>query len=346
MWGNYSQRCQQNKSQTNEQPKNNFNYPSTISNQNNNEINLLFQTPIKQMENIPNIVNSNPFHFDFNIYFGNLWSSGHMPKNQPFYPSLNISPTQINKDNFVFCKKYIEKSSYKLTPISQIKNSNDSKNSLNNSNSNNILNQNQNLVSNFEKVNYMDDNELNSSINNDPTKKNLTELFNEVKNEPFLCNTKNKIENQPNNNSNNIQNQKNINKKLYFINNKKNEHMSNTEKTKYNKIQISCKFLLNSPNSIKKPRKIFECSGSTNGTNSSNKTFIKKKRFRKSYDQLELLKKFYLEHKYWSKSEIKEISAQIGLNENKVYKWLWDQRNKEFKNTKFIINKTSKQSGQ
>ena len=345
MWGTYSQRCQQNKSQINEQSKNNLNYSSASNNQNNNEMNLLFQTPIKQMDNIPNINSSNPFHFDFNIYFGNLWSSGHMPNNHSFEPSLNISPTQINKDNFAFCKKYIEKSSYKLTPISQIKNSNNSKNSQNNSNSNNVINQ--NLENNFEKVNYMDDNDSNPYMNNDLTKKNLSDLFNEVKNEPFLCNTKNKTENQSNNNiSNNKQNQ-NINiKQIYVHNNNNNEQKSNIDRSKSNKIQTSHQFLLNSPNSIKKPRKIFECSGSTMGTNSSNKTFIKKRRFRKNNDQLGLLKKFYLEHKYWSKSEIKEISAQIGLKENKVYKWLWDQRNKEFKNTKFIINKTSKENGQ
>ena len=343
MWGAYNQRYQQNKPQANEQTKNNVNYSNTINNQNNNEINLLFQTPIKQMENIPNITNSNPFHFDFNIYFGNLWSSGHIPNNQPFEPSLNISPTQINKDNFAFCKKYIEKSSYKLTPISQIKNSNDSNNSLNNSNSNNILNQ--HLINNLEKINYMDDNDSNPYINNDLTKKNLSELFNEVKNEPFLCNTKIKTENQPNKNiSNNIQSQNNEKQKIYYLNNN-NGQRSYTDRTKHNKIQVNNQFLLNSPNNIKKPRKIFECSGSTMGTNSSNKTFLKKRRFRKNNDQLELLKKFYLEHKYWSKNEIKEISAQIGLKENKVYKWLWDQRNKEFKNTKFIINKTSKENG-
>ena len=70
----------------------------------------------------------------------------------------------------------------------------------------------------------------------------------------------------------------------------------------------------------------------------------KKRRFRKNNDQLELLKKFYLEHKYWSKSQIKEISAKIGLKENKVYKWLWDQRNKEFKSTKFVINKSENEN--
>ena len=37
--------------------------------------------------------------------------------------------------------------------------------------------------------------------------------------------------------------------------------------------------------------------------------------------------------------KIKRISEEIGLEENKVYKWLWDQKNKEHKNAKFVINK-------
>ena len=52
-----------------------------------------------------------------------------------------------------------------------------------------------------------------------------------------------------------------------------------------------------------------------------------------------MLKKFYKEHKIWSKAQIKEISQTIGLKENKVYKWLWDQRNKEMKATKFVVKK-------
>ena len=52
-----------------------------------------------------------------------------------------------------------------------------------------------------------------------------------------------------------------------------------------------------------------------------------------------MLSNFFNEHKHWSKNQIKEISQRTGLKENKVYKWLWDQRNKEYKQTKFIINK-------
>ena len=76
--------------------------------------------------------------------------------------------------------------------------------------------------------------------------------------------------------------------------------------------------------------------------NSTEAKHLKKKRFRKNEDQLKKLIKFYQENKEWSKGEIKRISEDTGLKENKVYKWLWDQRNKEFKNTKFVINKNDK----
>jgi hypothetical protein len=48
---------------------------------------------------------------------------------------------------------------------------------------------------------------------------------------------------------------------------------------------------------------------------------------------------FYNENKHWSKLQIQKISEQTGLKENKVYKWLWDQKNKELKNAKFVVNK-------
>ena len=65
----------------------------------------------------------------------------------------------------------------------------------------------------------------------------------------------------------------------------------------------------------------------------------KKRRFRKNHEQLQRLSVFYNENKHWSKNQIKKISEETGLKENKVYKWLWDQKNKEYKNAKFIVNK-------
>ena len=101
----------------------------------------------------------------------------------------------------------------------------------------------------------------------------------------------------------------------------------------------------NENNENKKQKVIFECSES-NGSNSSvsTKTMFKKKRLRKNNEQLGLLSKFYTENKNWSKKQIKEISESIGLKENKIYKWLWDQKNKEYKVTKFVVNKNKDKS--
>ena len=320
MWGTNNQNYQINKNQPHEARKTSNNiYPNLMGNNNNNsnnEFNLLFQTPIKQMDNLQNIQNSNPFHFDFNIYFGNLWSSGHMPNNPALDSSLNVSPSQMGRENFALYKKFIEKSNYKLTPISQMK---DSNSLLNKSISNEIINK------------------SNISSLNDLTKKNLSDLFNDAKNESFLYDAKNKNENK----NKNVHNEINIIPK----NNISNQNCIRVaDKKKYNKLQISHQFIFSSPNNLKKPKKIFECSGSTIATNSSNKILNKKRRLRKNNDQLELLKKFYIENKNWTKSQIKEVSAKIGLKENKVYKWLWDQRNKELKSAKFVINKNAKDS--
>ena len=62
------------------------------------------------------------------------------------------------------------------------------------------------------------------------------------------------------------------------------------------------------------------------------------------FSDIELYSWYMLSDKLSENSHMKvnkkrEISNRTGLKENKVYKWLWDQRNKEYKATKFIINK-------
>ena len=323
MWGtnSISQRYQSNNKLIFDGNKNN---PINNSYYNNNtsEINLLYQTPIKQFENIPNNnnnINITPFRFDFNHYFGNLWSSGKIPNNNVLQQQIILSPSQMNKDNIPFYKKSLEKS-YKLSPISH---SNSQNNSISNSNNNNILLNQNNKINEFYEMNK------NSNINtnnvmNDLGKKNLNQLFDKAKNDKFLYDeNKKKLNNIKNNAYNNKINIKNKN---------------------YN-LQISRQFIYSSPcactMNINKPKKLFECSGgSTLATNSYNSRIINKnKRFRKNNDQITILKKFYDEHKHWTKNQIKEISQKIGLKENKVYKWLWDQRNKEIKATKFIVKK-------
>ena len=337
MWGtnSLSQRYQSNNKISYELGRNTLiQNQANINNNNSNELNLFIQTPIKQLENIQNNNNYNnitPFRFDFNYYFGNLWSAGHIPNNQLLEQNINLSPTQLIKENLFFCKKSIEKS-YKLTPISPpIKDNgnsqNNSNNSLNNYNSNTIVvNQNNNNLDNNNKTNepYNIDNNSNMNIN-DLTKRNLLEVFNNAKNEQFLNDS-----HKEKRDSYNAMN-KNIN-----INNK--NELKNEIRKKNCNLQISHQIIFSSPRSIKKPKKLFECSGSTFAT-SSNKCGYKKRRFRKNNEQLSLLKKFYNEHKYWSKNQIKDISKKIGLKENKVYKWLWDQRNKEIKAAKFVVKK-------
>ena len=320
-----------------DQGRNNFifNRQSINYNNNTNELYLLYQTPRKQFDQVinnPNNNNTTPFHFDFNQHFGNLWSAGQIPNNQLWNQNINFSPSQL--------KKSLEKS-YKLTPISlsaklkniSSQNNSDSDNSKSNSGSNNLNN---NLILNInndgkengiklnENLDYI--NPLNNN-NNDFSKKNLYELFNSAKNEHFLSDMKKR-----NNNSNNTNF---INNNNIFSGNNKNEVL----KKKNINLQISPQFMFSSPRNIKKSKKIFECSGSTAASNYSNKIIYKKRRFRKNNDQLSLLNKFYEENKTWSKSQIKELSQRLSLKENKVYKWLWDQRNKEIKANKFVIKK-------
>lgn len=146
---------------------------------------------------------------------------------------------------------------------------------------------------------------------------------NEGKNNKNICVSSNMGlgGNQNNNNS--------VGKDLKF-------NMNNELKKMENAINAS----LNGINSEKK-KILFECSGSDAATASSCKSHLKKKRFRKNNDQLIHLSSFYSENKNkeWSKKQIKEISEKIGLGGDKIYKWLWDQKNKEFKANKFIVNK-------
>ena len=320
-----------------DQGRNNFifNRQSINYNNNTNELYLLYQTPRKQFDQVinnPNNNNTTPFHFDFNQHFGNLWSAGQIPNNQLWNQNINFSPSQL--------KKSLEKS-YKLTPISlsaklkniSSQNNSDSDNSKSNSGSNNLNN---NLILNINNDNKENGLKLNENLdyinplnnnNNDFSKKNLYELFNSAKNEHFLSDMKKR-----NNNSNNTNF---INNNNIFSGNNKNEVL----KKKNINLQISPQFMFSSPRNIKKSKKIFECSGSSVATNYSNKIIYKKRRFRKNNDQLSLLKQFYEENKTWSKSQIKELSQKLSLKENKVYKWLWDQRNKEIKANKFVIKK-------
>ena len=160
----------------------------------------------------------------------------------------------------------------------------------------------------LNKINYDADSCSNKS--GEYTKKNLCEIFNNAKNNNDFFNLSTEKKISP------------INKENILI--KNNFHLK--------------KFIFTSPNVITKSKKIFECSASTLETESKlNHLKKKKRRFRKNQNQLKSLINFYRQNKQWNKNQIKKISEEIGLKENKVYKWLWDQRNKELKNAKFIV---------
>jgi len=242
-----------------------------------NNLSQVYKTPIKQSL-IQNQNNTTPFNFNFNNFFGTLFSSGNNYRPE----QINNSPFLQNKDNFFLFKTSLEKSSLKITPGSEYKIQNENINNMN-------------------------------QIKNEQTKKNLYETFNSVKNENFLTSKK-----EVNNNNDNINNNNN------------------------NKLNSNNQFLFSSPRTIKR-KKIFECLDSTNITDITTSR-KKKKRFRKNSEQLKYLLLFYNKNKRWNKKQIKKLSEEIGLKENKVYKWLWDQRNKELKNAKFIITNNTNNS--
>ena len=181
--------------------------------------------------------------------------------------------------------------------------------------------------------NFISPNNNNYNQNIDLNKINNNNFQNNMEYENEHCNKENKSDNYLNNIPNNFN--RNYDNKMMSNNN----YIKISNENDKNIINYNDKGeeIFNSPIN-KKPKKIFECSGSTLATNSS-KSSARKRRFRKNNEQLNMLSQFYNEHKHWSKNQIKEISQRTGLKENKVYKWLWDQRNKEYKQTKFIINK-------
>ncbi len=304
------------------------------SNQNINKINVIYDgNPIKQIKTIhDNQINNSPFKFDVNLYFGNPKSSFTPihPIDNYYYPYHNN-----NNQNTPICLKFkasLEKSGYKLSPEQtvQYKDIYKKYNSINSfyddfnyyyfplrefpvNNNNNIIN---NIYPTFTKV---------TNVQILSENENIKKCENPKNNANSLKNSKNDLDNKKEN--------INQNSKNNIINIKEDKKISNT-----NKINVIISD--NENNGSKKQKIIFECSES-NSTNSpmASKNFMKKKRLRKNNEQLELLSKFYTENKNWSKKQIKEISENIGLKENKIYKWLWDQKNKEYKITKFVVNK-------
>lgn len=320
------------------------------TNQNSNKKNIIYQAnPNSQIKTIQdNQPNNSPFKFDVNLFFGNQRSSftpRHPIENYYYYNNNNLYQ---NMPICLLFKISLEKSGYRLPP-EQIVQYNDvykKYNYLNNYNENNNnyyfpttreyreecpMKSNNNIITNifptFTKV-------TNVQIlsDNENSKNNLFTEDNKYNNNKTIESLDNKKEN--------IQSNNNIIKKDSTIS----TTISNKEeKNNINNIILNVKKsnnITNNENGNKKQKVLFECSESnTPNTPLISKNFTKKKRLRKNNKQIELLSKFYMENKNWSKKQIKEISEIIGLKENKIYKWLWDQKNKEFKITKFVVNK-------
>ena len=267
-----------------------------------------------------------PVQFGVNVYFGQP-KMGYNPN--PMYQTHPPIPeyfSQNNQEHIPVCilfKNSLAKSGYKLTPEQSVlyKDTYKKHNSINSfydsfnyypiNNSNNIIN---NIYPTFTKV-------TNVQILSDAENAKINEKENEIKKENInSINTNNKINIK---NFTKLKKDENANINIY-INNDSNNTNTNDNSSK--------------TNSSKKV--LFECS-ETNALNNinNNKNLLKKKRLRKNNQQLGLLSKFYTENKNWTKKQIKEISESIGLKENKIYKWLWDQKNKEYKATKFVVNK-------
>ena len=285
-----------------------------------------------------------PIHFGFNFYFDNMKSSPFTPINSNI-AQQNIKNNNINQKVpilFLF-RSSLEKSGYKLSS-DQIVNTNE------------IMKEHNNIHSYCQDNNYCNI-PLNSnySINNNSIINNIYPTFNKVTNVKILSDTNKK--NSPDSNKkivhnlNNLENRKDkLNHNILKVNIIENENQRDNNDN--NSINKEKKIILNKLDSKdskstkddlneKKIKVLFECSETKIGDSTSRKNFLKKKRLRKNNEQIVILSKFYMEHKKWSKKEIKEMSENIGLKETKIYKWLWDQKNKEYRSTKFVVNKNN-----
>ena len=298
---------------------------------NNSTNNSSFEN-IKSKNSFQNISNkATPIQFGFNFYFDNIKSSPFMPMNspKPQYFKNNSNNNQKIPISFIF-KTSLEKSGYIINP-EQIININENFNEFNKNNSS------------YDDINYycIPINN-NFSLNNSGIINNIYPTITKVTNVQMITDMNNNNQNSQNskdkNNfikfSNKVENMNNNKSKInYIIENKEKEFKKDNKQN-----------IVDNDNELKnkKTKIVFECTESDVNKNLISKKFIKKKRFRKNNEQIAFLSKFYNENKNWSKNEIKQMSKNIGLKENKIYKWLWDQKNKEYnKYTKFVINKNN-----
>ena len=221
----------------------------------------IYQTPIKQSINVQGN-NETPLQFDFNFFFGNSWSSGHIPvQNNEIQIPFNNNITQMNREtNLLLFKSSLEKSGYKLTPEQtvQYKDIYKKYNSINSfyddfncyyfpmkeipiSNNNNIIN---NIYPTFTKVTNV---QILSDNDNDNNNNNKTNYHS--KNNYNSINNLKKVSNDFENKKENI-NEDNIIKKDNFTEDKEDKKCINNISVIINDNEI---------NGNKKQKVLFEC---------------------------------------------------------------------------------------
>ena len=298
--------------------------------------NLENYDPIKankaNLQNQNYLLNRSSIRFGFNFYFNNIKSSLFSPINSPkeqYFNKINNSSNQNNIPISLLFKSSLEKSGFKIPNEQAFINNNEYFNEHNNIN------------------NYYDDTRLfnipiniNYPINNNNIINNIYPTINKVSNVKIVSKNNTKLTENKANGKIFANKKENINYNIL------NNIIQNDKKVDY-KIKEKNIILENKEikdNSMSNKTKVFfECSEIDNNNEQNISTnFLKKKRSRKNDEQICILSKFYNEHKNWTRNEIKEISQNTGLKEKKIYKWLWDKKNKDFNNkTKFIINKNN-----
>lgn len=329
--------------------------------------NLLSQSPYsfekyldsfsRENINVLNLVNKNKIdvnpigNLNLNTNSNNILNINDIQKNKS---NNEENVNKINSKNLNLNLKIKEKISQTNLNISNRRTFNNP-NKCNDKNSPLLLSNCKNNQGNFLISSEMESSEKNKSFLNFSNEKNsihfknLFEDLNAAKKLSFFYDQENFLYGIPDEKKKIILNSpnKNLKKKKNRLHKKKIEQINNSNNKNLSKIDhffnddakdyiSSNKKLLFSPISITQSgkKKIFECLEENMSTvfNSQKKSKIKQKlktRVRKSKFQIDSLNSIYENQKEYSKEYIYEASLKIGLSSNKIYKWLWDKKNKE-----------------
>lgn len=252
-------------------------------------ISSCYQTPIKQVQG-NQIMSASSDNYNFNFYFGHLFSPGKLPSNQ--VESLeNVSSKTSKKEVNFFPQNSFDKSAFNLNSFSELKDLRFGKTNENFNCQNQLLPIPRpiNTICQFRQINAFI-----PSIQNVPfEKRNFNQMFQEI-------------------------HEKSTKKSL-----------ASAEKKKFKVEKIE---------GNKKISKLFSLY-ENEGNKQKNGKFTNRKRYRKNQEQLKILANYFKEKETWNKEEIRQISIDTGLKVPKVYKWLWDQKNKKMTKSMFFVKK-------